>query len=196
MKFAFITLASILGVTALSAQTSWTPYQAQYVQYTDTVDSTGHTNRQQITGREERSADGSLLTTVEHDGTPVHGKLWDAKTGRITGWDYVTKRGMLIQIADRKHTTAAHSDAPLSTQVIAGITCVGYPNHSSADANGPPNGAVWVDEADDLIMKTEIHDRQAGHEVTFTRTITKISFAAPDPDSMKVPADIMVSSRN
>lgn len=190
--YRFLTL-SVLTAGALFGEAAWTPYVAEFTQVVKTTGTDGQTQVQQVSGKEERSANGSVLTMVQNNGTPTGGRFWDAKTGRVTEINFVSRKGLLVQVTPHNHSSTP-PDAPVGAQVIAGLKCVGYPSHSGSPT-GPVKGAVWVDEQDDIVMKTEMHDQVNGKEVHVTRTITNISLAEPDVEDMKVPTDIQVSEQ-
>lgn len=183
-----VTLLFTTGLLSL-AQSSWTPYVAQYTQIAKVTYSNGKTTLQQITGQEERSSDGSLVTTVISNGKQVRGTYWDAATGKITKVNFIDGRGVLYRTEKRVHLSNKHSDLPVGSQIVAGVSCIGYPEHLSNPASHG-SGVAWVDQADGIIMKEEIHDHVSGNDIVFTKAITNISFVEPLPESMKIPANI------
>ncbi len=186
-----VALAIIAG-PALIAQTSWTPYTAQYTQVmTSTNNTTGKTNTQEIQGkRSDQQMDHSSRPSSKM-GAPVRGRLWDAKTGQITEINYLTNRGLIVQIVPRTHTSS-HPDSAAGTQTIAGLRCVEYPNRPM-NSRSTGSGVVCVNEQDDIVMKTQVHDSINNSTVDYTRTITNISFVEPDPDAMKLPAGLQMA---
>lgn len=64
-----------------------------------------------------------------------------------------------------------------------------YPNHPGS-SNDQGSGTICVDEQDDIVMKVEIHSRLKGENIDYTRALTKIDFAEPDPSIMQIPPDV------
>lgn len=178
-------LALLLAPFLLCGQ-SWTPYTADYVVLSVATDSVGKVRTTQITGQQNRASDGSLFETATgNDGLPYSGKLWDASTGKVMQLNYVSKIAVQIRMAPRTHTTLPRADAPVGTQIMDGVTCLEYPTHGPG---GKVIGTVWVDEQDDIVIKTEIHDSRNGQTVAYSKTLTNVLFRAPDPSSMKIPS--------
>lgn len=191
-----LSVLSIFLVPALSMHAQWRSVHAVETT-TETITKDGNVRTNRTTSEYFRSASGSELTITilkSPDGLTVNktAKLYDAEGPTEYSLDYGAKTAYVI----------AHMPAPkpletnrgerypeLQRGTYEGIDCILVP----AMLEGKQRmGTVWVDDKDDLELKTDITFPGGPHRITELSDIT-FDYKA-DPGIFRIPADFRVDS--